>query len=200
MGRGHIQPSKIKGRLQLLLARMKRSQAKMDKIPAGNLLDPKWLSLSCFILQNSLLIIGLKACTINSSHSMNQYISSTAVILSELLKFALSTAACFVIDAKCNYGVFKEMVYNVLMEEGADAMKLCVPALLYTIQNNLQYIIEEAPLFLVLYQAKIITTAIFYSTLLSRRYVCTLVHGIHQCILSPYPFIAINTSCNIASD
>lgn len=101
---------------------------------------------------------------------MNQYISSTAVILSEMLKFALSTVACFVIDAKCNYSVFKEMVYNVLMEEGADAMKLCVPALLYTIQNNLQYVIDEAPLFLVLYQAKIITTAIFYSTLLSRRY------------------------------
>lgn len=148
---------------------MRRIQTKMEKIPVGNLLDPKWMSLSCFILQNSLLIIGMKACTINSSHSMNQYISSTAVILSELLKFALSTVACYVIDAKCNYAVFKEMVYNVLMEEGADAMKLCVPALLYTIQNNLQYIIEEAPLFLVLYQAKIITTAIFYTTLLSRR-------------------------------
>jgi UDP-sugar transporter A1/2/3 len=100
---------------------------------------------------------------------MNQYIASTAVILSEVLKFLLSAVACYVIDAKCNFTTFCDLIYNMVMEEGADSLKLCVPALLYTIQNNLQYIIEEAPLFLVLYQAKIITTAVFYSTLLARR-------------------------------
>ena len=149
---------------------MRRFQSKTDKVLATSAtLDPKWLSLSAFILQNSLLIIGMKACSIYSSHSMNQYITSTAVILSEILKFILSTLACFIVDAKCDFTMFKSIIYNVVMEEGADMLKLCVPALLYTIQNNLQYIIEEAPLFLVLYQAKIITTALFYSTLLSRR-------------------------------
>ena len=155
--------------LSVIIEPMKKVSSRIERMTAGNLLDPKWLSLSCFILQNSLLIIGLKACTINSSHSMNQYITSTAVVLAEILKFVLSSACCFVIDAKCNVGKFKELVYNGMMEEGADCLKLCVPALLYTIQNNLQYIIEEAPLFLVLYQAKIITTAVFYSTMLSRR-------------------------------
>lgn len=152
---------------------MKRVLAKMDKLQTGSssnlLLDPKWLSLGCFILQNTLLIIGLKACVINSSHSMSSYITSTAVILAEILKFILSTLACFFIDCKGNYSLFKEVIYTVLMEEGADVLKLCVPAILYTIQNNLQYVIEEAPLFLVLYQAKIITTALFYSTMLNRR-------------------------------
>eukprot|EP01032_Pedospumella_encystans_P007611 gene7611-9113_t len=100
---------------------------------------------------------------------MSSYIASTAVILAEILKFILSTLACFFIDCKGNYTLFKEVIYTVLMEEGADVMKLCVPAILYTIQNNLQYVIEEAPLFLVLYQAKIITTALFYSTMLNRR-------------------------------
>ena len=152
---------------------MKRVLSKMDRLPFGTassfLLDPKWLSLSCFILQNSLLIIGMKACVINSSHSMNSYIASTAVILSEVLKFILSTIACYLIDCKGNYNVFRQVIYNIVMEEGADVMKLCVPALLYTIQNNLQYVIEEAPLFVVLYQAKIVTTALFYSTMLNRR-------------------------------
>eukprot|EP00598_Pedospumella_elongata_P009295 CAMPEP_0185002984 /NCGR_PEP_ID=MMETSP1098-20130426/75268_1 /TAXON_ID=89044 /ORGANISM="Spumella elongata, Strain CCAP 955/1" /LENGTH=485 /DNA_ID=CAMNT_0027530573 /DNA_START=55 /DNA_END=1509 /DNA_ORIENTATION=- len=153
---------------------MKRVLAKMDKLQqtgssSNFLLDPKWLSLAGFILQNTLLIIGLKACIINSSHSMSSYIASTAVILAEILKFILSTLACFFIDCKGNYTLFKEVIYTVLMEEGADVMKLCVPAILYTIQNNLQYVIEEAPLFLVLYQAKIITTALFYSTMLNRR-------------------------------
>lgn len=148
---------------------MRRHQVKMEKISTAFMLERKWLSLSSFVLQNSLLILGLKACTISSSHSMNQYIASTAVIFSEVLKFMLSAAACFIFDANCNVAMFRVLIYNMVMEEGADSLKLCVPALLYTIQNNLQYIIEEAPLFLVLYQAKIITTAIFYSTLLSRR-------------------------------
>jgi UDP-sugar transporter A1/2/3 len=148
---------------------MRRLTVRMEKTTTTGFVERKWLSLSCFVLQNSLLILGLKACTINSSHSMNQYIASTAVILSELLKFFLSAVACYVFDARCNPSAFRDIIYTMVMDEGADALKLCVPALLYTIQNNLQYVIEEAPLFLVLYQAKIITTAIFYSTLLSRR-------------------------------
>jgi solute carrier family 35 (UDP-sugar transporter), member A1/2/3 len=148
----------------------KYSRDKMEKNIAGCVRwDAKWLSLAYFVLQNALLIIVLKACTINSGHSMNQYIASTAVVSTELLKFLLSTGACFVIDAKGSTQRFKDLLVSGFLDEAADLLKLCVPAILYAIQNNLQYIIEEAPLFLVLYQAKIITTALFYSTMLARR-------------------------------
>jgi len=121
------------------------------------------------MLQNTLLVLGLKACTINSSLSMQQYIASTVVVSTEVLKFVLSTCCCFIIDAGGDFQKFTTIIWNGFMEEGADVLKLCVPAILYAIQNNLQYIIEEAPLFLVLYQSKIITTALFYSTMLSKR-------------------------------
>lgn len=140
----------------------------MKKLSVANV-GPKWLSLFYFIIINSFLIIVLKACSVNSSHSMKPYIASTAVVLTEFLKLVLSTLACFVYDANCNYASFCNIIYKGFMDDGADCLKLCLPALLYAIQNNLQYVIEEAPLFLVLYQSKIITTAIFYSTMLTRR-------------------------------
>jgi UDP-sugar transporter A1/2/3 len=90
-------------------------------------------------------------------------------MFSELLKLFLSTIMVFVHDAQCNFASFKDAIIRGFVDDGGDCLKLCVPAILYCIQNNLQYVIESAPLFLVLYQSKIITTAIFYSTLLSRR-------------------------------
>ena len=132
-------------------------------------LNPKWLSLMCFVVQNSLLIMGMKACTIYSSFLMDQYIASTAVVLAELVKLMFSSILCFVNDAHGNPVAFKEIIFTAFIEDGLDCVKLCLPAILYTIQNNLQYVIEEAPLFLVLYQAKIITTAMFYSYLLSKK-------------------------------
>lgn len=135
-------------------------------------LGPRWLILIWFVLQNSMLILGLKACNLYSSHLMDQYIPSTAVAVTEIVKLLLSTAACFVIDAKFSFVAFRDIIFTAFVDDGADCLKLCLPAVLYTIQNNLQYVIEEAPLFLVLYQTKILTTAAFCSMLnrrLSRR-------------------------------
>lgn len=126
------------------------------------------MSLAMFIVQNSALIIGLRACALFSDHK-TVYIASTVVLMSELLKLVLSTAMVYVFDAKCNMQVFKETIIRGFVDDGVDCMKLCIPAILYCVQNNLQYVIETAPLFLVMYQSKIITTAIFYTTLLSRR-------------------------------
>ena len=53
-----------------------------------------------------------------------------------------------------------------------DWLKLTVPSLLYTVQNSLQYLSMEllsAPVFQVLYQMKIITTALFSVIILSKR-------------------------------
>lgn len=133
-------------------------------------LNPKWLSLTCFIVQNSLLIMILKLLTINSYiGDIHHHIISTTVVSTEILKFILSSLMCYVFDSKYSYVRFRQIIFDAFTEDGADCLKLCVPAILYTIQNNLQYIIEEAPLFLVLYHSKIITTAIFYSTMLARR-------------------------------
>jgi UDP-sugar transporter A1/2/3 len=67
-----------------------------------------------------------------------------------------------------NISQLKIMLSNA-MEDSTDLVKLSMPAILYIIQNNLQYIIETRIVFLVMYQLKIITTALFYSNMLSKR-------------------------------
>ncbi len=138
------------------------------KVAAIQNVNLKWLSLIYFVLQNVFLALGLRVCH-EFSDPFHPYISSTAVLCTESTKLFLSLFICFFHDAQADPWKFFEMAQKAFLDEGADLLKLLVPALLYCIQNNLQYIIDSAPLFLVMYQMKIITTAVFYSTLLSRR-------------------------------
>lgn len=131
-------------------------------------LNFKWLSLTYFIAQNVFLTIGLRY-SHEFSDPSKPYISSSVVLCTEHLKLLLSLVLCLYHDAQGDLSKFNEILHSAFVEEGSDMIKLCVPAILYTIQNNLQYVIESAPLFMVVYQMKIITTAVFYTTLLSRR-------------------------------
>jgi UDP-sugar transporter A1/2/3 len=135
---------------------------------ATNKLDPKWITLAFFIVANTTLVIGLRYCAVYSDPD-KPFISSTLVLFTELTKLALSALVCYYFDANANLKSFLEILGRGYSEEGADVLQLIVPALLYTVQNNLQYIIESSQSFQVLYQLKLLTTALFYSALLSRR-------------------------------
>jgi len=97
--------------------------------------------------------------------------------------------ACFILDANQNYSVYFNIIYtefigssrhimrdltNAFLSPGnrGDWLKLMVPSVLYTLQNSLQYYSMSclsAPVFQVLYQMKIITTAVFSVLILSKR-------------------------------
>ena len=98
--------------------------------------------------------------------------TSTAVLMAELMKLTIASIACFMLDAGGNFDKFVSIVKN---EGGGlnDWGKLSVPSILYTVQNSLQYTamsMLSAPVFQVCYQMKIITTALF-SVVLLKRYV-----------------------------
>jgi UDP-sugar transporter A1/2/3 len=130
----------------------------------------KYASLAFFVVMNSVLIIALRFAAVHSNPK-DEVISSTEVLFSEMLKFIFSVICCFVIDANCSFHAFVNNLKKGIIEDEQqnDLLKLSIPAVLYTVQNNLQYVIESGTFFLVLYQFKIISTAIFYSTMLSRR-------------------------------
>ena len=130
--------------------------------------SPRYLSLGAFVLCHALLMLGLRFSALNSNPD-DYAISSTEVFLTELVKLVLSLLISFVVDAKGSLSAFFVQCEKAFVDEGVDLLKLCVPAFLYTIQNNLQYVIETAPLFMVMYQMKIVTTAIFFSYMLARR-------------------------------
>jgi len=105
-----------------------------------------------------------------------RYHASTAVFLNEVLKLAISlTLALYEIMTSPQASqtttimtIFEELGSAVF---SGDSWKMAIPAVLYTMQNSLQYIAAgnlDAATFQVTSQLKILTTAVFSVVLLGR--------------------------------
>ncbi|RDW94725.1 UDP-galactose transporter-like protein [Coleophoma crateriformis] len=103
-----------------------------------------------------------------------RYLTSTAVFLNEVLKLTVSlTIAMYDISRTLPPStpatvLFEQLYMSVF---SGDGWKLAIPAALYTLQNSLQYIAVsnlDAVHFQILYQMKILTTAVFSVMLLGR--------------------------------
>ena len=130
----------------------------------------KYLTLVALIVQNAGLAVIMRYSLVFQDSS-NKYMTSTAVLMAELMKLSIASIACLLLDAGGNWGRFISVVKN---EGGglSDLGKLSVPSILYTVQNSLQYTamsMLSAPVFQVCYQMKIITTALFSVVLLNRH-------------------------------
>lgn len=103
-----------------------------------------------------------------------RYFASTAVFLSEVVKLSVSLTmalyeiSCTIPSSSPATALFSELMGAVFT---GDSWKLAIPAMLYTLQNSLQYIGVsnlDAATFQVTYQLKILTTATFSVILLGR--------------------------------
>jgi len=96
------------------------------------------------------------------------YFASTAVVICEVLKFIVSLFLLMREEAgKSIFYVFRIKVCG----DPWDLIRLMVPAGLYTVQNNLAYFAMsnlDAATYQLLYQLKILTTAIFSVILLNK--------------------------------
>lgn len=93
----------------------------------------KYLSLFVLVLQNTTLVLVMRySLTVEGP----RYITSTAVALSEVLKLLLCTVIVFHENGSNTVAVLrKEIVSNYVA-----TMKVSVPSILYTVQNNLLFI------------------------------------------------------------
>ncbi|KAJ2723918.1 UDP-galactose transporter Gms1 [Coemansia sp. Benny D115] len=119
----------------------------------------KYISLVVLTVQNSMLVLIMRYSRVASTE---QYYTSTAVLLSEVTKFIVCLWISVQESLAANNGQFnvRLLVDDVL---GGDSWKMLIPAGLYTIQNNLQYVavsLLDAATFQVTYQLKILTTAL----------------------------------------
>ena len=127
--------------------------------------------------------------------SDHRYFTSTAVFLNELIKLAISLTLAMYDTSKTlapstPATVLLEQIYNAVF--AADGWKLAVPAAFYTLQNLLQYVAIsnlDAVQFQVLYQLKILTTALFSVVLLRRplgpkRWLALLTLTLGVCVVS----------------
>lgn len=123
----------------------------------------KYLSLVTLTVQNSSLnLIMAYSRQMPIGDDDLRYLASTAVLINELIKLVVC----------CCVALYSQGVKNTREEVfSQDSWKLAIPAFLYTLQNNLQYLAVsnlDAATFQVTYQLKIITTAIFSVTILRR--------------------------------
>ena len=143
----------------------------------------KYLSLLALAIQNSALTLLMRQ---SRTTAGPRYLSSTAVILSELIKTSLSLIILVyssLYQSRYNPTTSDGSISNrktshILSDVFAEITKtstiipITIPAILYTVQNNLQYLAAtnlDAGTFAVLYQGKVLTTAIFAVLILRQK-------------------------------
>lgn len=125
----------------------------------------------------------------------HRYFTSTAVFLNEVIKFAVSLTLAMYETSKTlapstPATVLFEQIYNGVFS--SDGWLLAGPAALYTLQNLLQYVAVgnlDPVHFQVLYQVKILTTAVFSVLLLRRQlglkgWVSLIILTLGVCVVS----------------
>jgi len=128
----------------------------------------KYVSFGLLVCQNSALTCTMRWSRAHTSGPL--YATSTAVVMSELAKIAVSFLLLLV---ECgSLAKFKESLQVELFGKPEESLKLLVPGLLYTLQNNLQYVASanlQPAVFQVMYQVKMLTTAILSVTMLKKK-------------------------------
>ena len=98
----------------------------------------KYFSLIVLVAQNAALVLTMRYSRIASTTG-KMYLPSTAVVLTELMKLVISLSVVFY-----NSGYDLEntgrTVYVEIIVKLTETLKVSVPSVLYTIQNNLLYV------------------------------------------------------------
>lgn len=126
----------------------------------------KWLSLIILVIQNATTILLLRYVRTVPG---DMFFATTAIVCQELIKMLASFVLLFLESS--SVAEFKSTINQQILNNRMDSIKTGIPALLFTIQNNLIYLAISnlnAAVFQVTFQIKILTTALFMVTILKR--------------------------------
>ncbi|KAM8793700.1 UDP-galactose translocator [Eudromia elegans] len=125
----------------------------------------RYASLAVLVLQNASLVLSIRYVRTLPGE---RFLATTAVVMAELLK----GAACLVLLLLQHRGSVRQTaaaLQAATLAQPGDALRLALPSLIYTLQNNLQYVaISNLPAatFQVTYQLKTLSAALFSVLLL----------------------------------
>ncbi|XP_006000073.1 UDP-N-acetylglucosamine transporter [Latimeria chalumnae] len=130
----------------------------------------KYVSLGILVLQTTSLVL-----TMRYSRTLKEdgprYLASTAVVVAELMKIG----ACILLvykDSSYSLRALNRVLHDEIINKPMETLKLAIPSGIYTLQNNLLYVALsnlDAATYQVTYQLKILTTALFSVSMLSKK-------------------------------
>lgn len=166
----------------------------------GSMSSPTMIKLYVLIwltIQNSVHALLLRYSRVRDVPEM--YFSTVAVFWTEVIKLCACT---LMVINECG-GALSALVLmkKQVLDQPGDTLKVCIPAMLYTLQNNLFYTAANhlnAATFMIVSQLKIFSAAIFSIILLNRslvraQWVSLLILFIGVCFVQLQP----NTDKNI---
>ncbi|CAJ0570111.1 unnamed protein product, partial [Mesorhabditis spiculigera] len=130
----------------------------------------KYLSLVVLIAQTTALVLILRYSRTQKNEGP-RYISSTAVVSAEVVKI-VTCVLVLLHNNKWRWSQFYGEVHRDCLVDVKETFKIAVPAFLYVVQNNLLFFALsklDAATYQVSYQLKLLTTAVFSVTMLSKK-------------------------------
>lgn len=137
----------------------------------STLFSPRAISLIVLTLQTTIFVLILRYSRTSKADGTPGYLSSTAVLLAEMVKVIINIFMIFYNNG-FNMSLSISEIKREIYHKPLDTLKVSVPALLYTIQNNLLFLALsnlDAATYQVTYQLKILTTAVFSVMLLGKK-------------------------------
>ncbi len=95
----------------------------------------KYASLSVLTVQSAVFILSMRYSRVLAGA---MYFSTTAVVISETMKMV--TCLLIIFLQIRSFSKFASHMYEALIVNWQDTLKMSVPAILYMLQNNLQYV------------------------------------------------------------
>lgn len=129
----------------------------------------KYASLLFITIQTSVLVLSMRMSRL--TEESNLYLISTVVLCAEVLKLILSLTYV-IIEEGFNLKSALELISDQVFLNFSDTIKVLLPSALYVMQNNLLYIAISrlnAVVYQVLYQTKLLTTAMFMVLILQKN-------------------------------
>ena len=138
-----------------------------------NLWSAKNASLFSLVLQQSGLVLMIRySRTAGAGADHISYIPSVVVVSAEVVKFLLNLTLEITVKKPDGVGASTDIKQIFKTMVNMESLKLLVPALLYLIQNNLLFVALKnlsVPVYQVLNQGKLFTTAFFSRLLLDKK-------------------------------
>uniref|UniRef100_A0A158QH25 UDP-galactose translocator n=1 Tax=Rodentolepis nana TaxID=102285 RepID=A0A158QH25_RODNA len=147
----------------------------------GHLRFLRYASLVFLTLQNVVVVLMSRYVR---SQPGDMFIASTAVAMSEIVKFVVCLGLVWFMEEKGSIRGFLSNIRRNLLSDWRDNLLIGVPGVIYAIQNNLIYVAVShlnPSVFQVTYQLKVFTTVIFFRLILHR--VLTSKHWIALSLL-----------------